>query len=377
MTDNVDQLLRSFRLLNQNLMQEGEKKDAIDSVANLETCVRSAGKFLFSASTFVNSADNRGSQFGSEFGDELSTQHRRQIESWIPDLTLAEKRKDEGDIGSPPTLSASSSTLPPTPTDIARPKPTRKPVAPMLKEVSSMPYQAELPNIDHYLIESLVELAKTKESEKDYSGSRKVLDRILKEARVTYRTHWKWRDEVLRLCAVVYCRLGQWEDADLVLNQEFGGRREVLEAMASEFCVQDRLDAGKRLLTREFEGRDKIVELYAKRAYWRRQWKEAEEALSTILQSRLDEQDLGRYCLMQSLAEVNWASGANDTALQWCMKAMQGREMALGKYDVLYYQSVSLLTLICKSRKDLLEAERYDALLPIGFKGITLLFNRK
>ena len=380
MTDNVSRLLKSFRTLNQNLKPESTGNDTAEHIINMETCVRSAGTLLSSATTLLGSGHDRTSQLGSECGDELSAQHRRQIESWIPEPTITEENEETSHFDSDPVNIPSmlpvpdqnlprraSSAFTPVRTSL-----TRKPVAATKQQTS--PIHDSLSNIDLYLIESLIKFANAKVTEKDYSGARKVLDRILKEARVTYRTQWKWRDEVLRMCAVTYCQLGLWADADLVLNQEFVGKHEEIATMATEFCFQDKLDHAKRLLMRKFEQRDKIMELYAKRAYWGRRWEEAQEALSTVLTSQQDERDLDRLRFMHALAEVYWTRGARDTAWEWCMKAMDGRKEVLGESHVLYYQSVSLLALICKSRKDLVEAARYDALLPEGFKGMILVF---
>jgi len=380
MTDNVSRLLKSFRAVNQNLKPESTGNNTAEHIINMETCVRSAGKLLSSATTLVSSGHDRTSQLGSEFGDELSAEHRRQIESWISEPTITEENEEASHFDSDPVNTPSMVPVPHqnlprrgssafTP---ARASLTRKPVAATMNQTSAI--HDSLPNIDLYLIESLVKFAKTKVAEKDYSGARKVLDRILKEARVTYRTQWKWRDEVLRMCAVTYCQLGLWADADLVLNQEFAGKHKEIATMATEFCFEDRLDRAKRLLTRKFERRDKIMEVYAKRAYWSRRWDEAEEALSTVLTSQQDERDIDRLRSMHALAEVHWTRGASESAWDWCMKAMDGRKEVLGESHVLYYQSVCLLALICKSRKQSVEAAKYDALLPEDFKGIILVF---
>jgi hypothetical protein len=198
---------------------------------------------------------------------------------------------------------------------------------------------------------------------------------MLTDAKATYSTGWKWRDEILRMLAVCYCRLERWEKAGQVLDQDFEGKAKEMAAVATEFCLQDRLDAAKNLLSRDFEGRDKIMELYAKRAYWCRQWDEAEEALLKLLPSRESEDKLEGLRYMQALAEVSLAKGDIKTARERCLKAMYGRKNMLGKTHVLYYQSVNLFALICEGLNDKIGAEGYKALLPSEFKGISLLID--
>jgi hypothetical protein len=81
LTSTVNQLLQ---LLGQNLRTEDTGKDNPEVVTNLESCVRSAGRFVSSAVKLVSARSEKGSQFGSELGDDLSDIQRLRIKDWIP-----------------------------------------------------------------------------------------------------------------------------------------------------------------------------------------------------------------------------------------------------------------------------------------------------
>jgi hypothetical protein len=415
LTGNVDQLLRSFRLLNQNLAQGGSRDHDAEIVTNLESCVRSAGKLVSSATTLVNSRSQKGSQFGSEFGTELSDQERIRIEGWIPQPTIFEAtdyRNLEHSLSTrPSTLPARSlisvakkshtrnpPAVPQDPPSVPQTPPSTAPQDPpavhqvrtMTKqntEISIQNHSGPIPtsvDIDYDLIESLLMSAKNKFANKDYEGAEKVLRRIMIRANVTYITAWKWRDEILRLLTVCYCQLEWWQEAAKVLDQDFKGKEKEMATLVTEFCLEDRFDAAKNVLSRDFAGRAKILEFYAKRANWEKRWVEAEEALLKLLDSLKAERslpgfrrpdrslDIDRFRYMQALAEVRYAKGTLDAARDVCLKAMYGRKNTLGRTHVLYYQSINLLALICEAQNDQVEAEGYKALLPSEFEGTTL-----
>jgi hypothetical protein len=408
LTGNVDQLLRSFRLLNQNLAQGGSRNHDAEIVTNLESCVRSAGKLVSSATTLVNSRSQRGSQFGSEFGNDLSDQERTRIEGWIPEPTIFEATDDQN-LGHslsnhPSGLSAGSLipvakkphtpvvyqepvAVPPDPPTVLQEPLAVPQVRTMSKQNAEITIQNSILDIDYDLIESLLTSAKNKFANKDYEGAEKVLQRILVRAKVTYSTGWKWRDEILRMLIVCYCQLEWWEEASQVLDQDFKGKEKEMAAVVTNLCLQDRLDAAKILLSVDFADRAKILELYAKRAYWRYRWAEAEEVLLKLLESQKPERSLDgyrtlelsldRFRYMQALAEVRYVTGPHETAREVCLEAMYGRKNTLGKTHVLYYESVHLLVLICEAQNDHVEAEGYKALLPTEFKGTSLLIDHE
>lgn len=392
LTGNVDRLLRSFLLLNQNLTQGGSQDRKAELVMNLETCVRSAGKLVSSATTLVSRNSQKGSQFGSDFGDELTDQKKSQIESWIPEPTIYEEIEEQNLDHVP--VSTRPSTPPPAPAPITSKLPNRNPVArpvpTITKPFAEMTIKDTLPNdIDYDLIESLFTSAKKKFSDKDYVGAEQVIQRIVARANVTYSSHWKWRDELLKILAVIYCELKMWEKASEVLDQEFEGRDEEIKSRAEEWCFQNQCGAVKVLLTKKFEGREKIMELYAKRVYWNEQWDEAGEVLRELLNTRTLELD--RLRITQALAEVAFARGAArimfdntvreekniDIARELCLTALYGRKKILGNAHVLYYQSINLLVLIYNAQGDSVEAEGYKALLPADFDGIIPVLDRE
>jgi hypothetical protein len=372
LTADVDQLLRSFRLLNQNLTEEGSRGHETEIVTNLETCVRSAGKLVSSASTLVTSRSQNGSQFGSEFGSEFGDQERSRIEDWIPEATIfdATEAQNLGDRPMQPAPAARS-FIPATKKSVALPQ-----VRTMSKN-TEMTIQNSIRGIDYDLMDSLLTSAENKFRNKAYAGAEEILQRMLVRANVTYSSRWKWRGQILRMLAVCYCQLERWEEAAQVLDQGFNGREQEMATVATDFCLHDRLDAAKNLLKRDFQGRDKIMEFYAKKAYWRRRWGNAEEALLKLLHSTEPEGELEAFRYMQALAEVKLAKGDLEIARDLCLKAMYGRKNTLGKTHVVYYQSVNLLALICEAQNDQVEAEAYKALLPTEFKGTSLLIDQE
>jgi len=213
--------------------------------------------------------------------------------------------------------------------------------------------------------------AREKFGKKDYAGTEQLLQTMLRSANARYNTYWKGRDEVLRMLAVSYCQLEMWEEAMLVLDEDFAGKDKEVKAMAEEFCVQGRVAAAKHLLAIEFDGKEKILELYAKRAYWNLEWEESADILVRLLHSYEAKKDnVSGLRIMQALAEVRFASGEIDEALEVCLKVTSGRKEKLGPRHVLFYQSINLLALIYEARSDSVEAGRYKRLLPDDFKGI-------
>ena len=346
LTANVDRLLQSFLLLNQNLTQGGSQEDKAELVMNLETCVRSAGKLVSSATTIVSRNSQKGSQF-SELGDELTDQQKSQIESWIPEPIIYEEIEEQNLDQLP--LSTRPSTPPPAPPSIIHKLPKRipfsMPVQTVTEQISEMRIQNTLrADIEYDLIESLFTSAKKKFSDGDYVGAEQQVQRILTRANVTYSSQWEWRDEILKMLAIIYCELKMWEKASQVLDQKF-------------------------------EEREKIMELSAKRLYWNAQWDEAEEVLMELLSTQTLELDQLRS--MQALAEVAFARGALDTARELCLTAVYGRKKILGNAHVLYYQSINLLVLIYNAQGDSVDAEGYKALLPADFDGIIPALDRE
>jgi len=318
-----------------------------------------------SAATLVSSRSQGGTPAGSVVGDELTDQQRSQIALWIPEPTIVEV-EDEG-LGQ--SISAGTSSPSPTfvaPTDS---NPLTNPAAAIRKKIATLQAKFDNPLTERWLTSGRERFYK-----KDYAGAEQLLQRMLRSADATYSTYWKGRDKVLKMLAISYCQLELWEEAEQVLGEDFKGKEKEMERLATEFCLQGREDAAKRLLAREFEGKAKVLELYAKRAYWNGKWGESAETLVGLLREA-DGDNLEELRLMQALAEVKFASGALDEALELCLKVTTGRKNRLGSRHVLFFQSIHLLALIYEAQNDLVEAERYKRLLPDDFKCIILLFN--
>lgn len=368
LTGNVDELLRYFRLLSQKMTQ-GNHSPQI--VSNMEICVRSAGKLVSTAATIVSSRSQRGNQ--SVSGEALTAQQRTQIELWIPEPTISE---EEAPTAVPTETTEDSESLAQSTSAGTSPQPTNSRTgltAALSHRVSQITIQDSSDRFDNTRTQRWLASGREKFHKKDYANAEQLLQRMLRSADATYKTHWRGRDEVLRMLAVSYCQLDLWEEATLVLEEDFEGKEKAVEAMATEFCLQGREDAAKHLLAREFQGKDKILEFYAKRVYWNGKWGESADALVRLLQSREADQDkLVQMRLTQALAEVRFASRAFDEALELCLKVTADRKQILGSRHVLFFQSINLLTLIYEAKNDSVEAERYRKLLPHGFYCIIL-----
>ena len=274
-------------------------------------------------------------------GEALTAQQRTQIELWIPEPTISE---EETPTATPTETTEDSESLSQsTSAGTSQPTNSRTGLAAALSHrVSQITIQESSAKFDNPLTQRWLTSGREKFNKDDYADAEQLLQRMLRSADATYKTHWKGRDEVLRMLAVSYCQLDLWEEATLVLEEEF-------------------------------EGKDKIMEFYAKRAYWNGSYEESVEVLVRLIQSCAADQDnLAEMRLTQALAEVRFASRALDEALELCLKVTAGRKKFLGSRHVLFFQSINLLTLIYKAKKDSVEAARYKKLLPDGFKGINL-----
>jgi len=102
------------------------------------------------------------------------------------------------------------------------------------------------------------------------------------------------------------------------------------------------------------------------------QWDDSER----ILCESLDSEPLsGRdpWWNLRMLAEVYCAKGEYDKAISRCKEAIQKTHTALGDDHVLFYMSVSLLSLIYESQGNIVEANEYRRGLPSGIDGSTPL----
>ena len=309
-------------------------------VSNMEICVRSAGKLVSTAATIVSLRSQRGNQ--SVSGEALTAQQRTQIELWIPEPTISE---EEAPTAVPTETTEDSESLAQSTSAGTSPQPTNSRTgltAALSHRVSQITIQKSSAKFDNPLTQRWLTSGREKFDKDDFADAEQLLQRMLRSADATYKTHWKGRDDVLRMLAVSYCQLDLWEEATLVLEEEF-------------------------------EGKDKIMEFYAKRAYWNGSYEESAEVLVRLIQSCAADQDkLVEMRLTQALAEVKFATEEFDEALELCLKVTAGRKQMLGSRHVLYFQSINLLTWIYQAKKDSVENARYKKRLPDRFQGINL-----
>ncbi|MCJ1436489.1 Ankyrin-2 [Xylographa pallens] len=268
---------------------------------------RSAEKVLSSASTIYNGTDEGGTEiefrYSSEYGEPLNQARREGIEKWIPQpITEVEEEESSTKYGN------SSETLskPPTPVFSDMKQSTRSGVT------------------------AADSFAHDLDSDSDTEIDAEFVQKIVDKARAHYSQHCLPEAEA-------------WFQKSLQHGKKLSLRRQNLLGL-TEVRLQ-----------------------YASCCFQQKKMVEAEAAL-LLLATAMTVGDEDRVHVLQAshlLAHLYLRDRQFDRATEFCRKAMIGRRRILGKGHQLHYETLFLLSVIYKSRGDLMEAETYRDMIPV------------
>jgi Tetratricopeptide repeat len=299
---------------------------------NLKDCVRSTRRMASSAATVITSRSVRESQIGSEIGVEMTENQRRRIEQWLPELTIFEGNQSEDVFSSSSASSVSKESRQTIPIQV---KTSDISVSERISELlSNDPGHFDL---EFEIIQHMRESAAKKFASQEYTEAENILFKILKRSETNFGPEYAWRAETTRMLATVYWQTNKWEEAEKVMREEW------IE-------------------------RDKNMEMLAIALFQHGKWDEAENILHEILND-LMENSPQELQVMHLLGEINLAKSNLKVAENWAVKAIRGRKLIFGN-DILFYESVNLLSQIYEAQEESTYAEAYKALLPRNFERI-------
>jgi tetratricopeptide (TPR) repeat protein len=207
--------------------------------------------------------------------------------------------------------------------------------------------------------------------EKDYINAEPILQRILRKSEEKYLMDgFPWKDETILMLAKACWRISKFDDAGRLLEQRFEGRDRLMETLAKESLDLRKRSDAERILVQEFQGKEPVLDRLANSYLQDKKWKEAKSAFLDLMRYSAD--DNVRLQRMHTLAKICFALKQYKAAEEWCLLAVKGRQTTLGKRHHQFYDSVNLLTQICKAKGDHVEAKAYMAVLrdlPPGLQG--------
>ena len=368
---HIQQLLRLFR---------EETKHDPSVISNLEKCAWSAGKLVSTARSSIHLPNSEVENF-SEPEEESNDQQKRRIANWLPEVSPV--KNDEFSIDSKPKRLASDdfhyrspSTAPSidsTPSSLSRcdPPDVKSDISSTISKRQRIHRKEDSNDAgsDVDVIQQWLKSGSEYYAAKDYERAEVLLERVLKRSQSKYGTQFAWRDETIRMLVVIYCNLGNWVEANELLNQQFDEKDKIIETLAAKFCQERRWDDAARLLHFQFEGRESVMERVARAYVLDQKWSQAKKTLLELIKYKAEESVRGLE-RMYILAEVcQWKGDYEDTK-EWCLLALQGPKTVLEKLHPLFHQFVKLLVQACEDQHDMVGAEKYKALLSSDVQGI-------
>lgn len=222
------------------------------------------------------------------------------------------------------------------------------------------------------VIVEMRKLAARKFEAKDYAAAGRTLQKILQKSEERFGEGFEWKGETLGMYAKVCWLSGRREEALKIFEQEFDGRAGVMETLAKESVRRRKWSWVEDILIKDFDGKEQILELVTESYVAKKKWNDANKSLNALLKY---ETDAGvQLQRMHDLAKVCLAQKKFDLAVEWCGKAVEGRQRTLGMRHHLFLESAFLLAQIYKAKGDRIEAHAYDAVLanlPSGLQGTT------
>lgn len=283
------------------------------------------------------------------------------------------------------------------------------------------------PDLVTDLIQHWQNIASIKFAAGDYRHAEAILQTLLEDSKANQGVDYEWRDEAMVMLGTVYCKLGKYQAADNMIQQEdFTGKNKVMEMLAVNYCQHDMWEEAERLLRNPFEGRDEALRKLAQEFYGQGKWHETEmllrsefegkdamlellglayckerrwdkaENIATIEfegRNRVMDKIAASYCqfgkveeaaeiVLQLLRRPSISADTLDTtfalakeylgqgdfkkAERFCLTTIRGRELQSKKGDNSYYQSITLLIQIYETQGVIGKADAFRVLLPAG-----------
>jgi ankyrin repeat protein len=210
-------------------------------MANLETCVISAGKIVSTASTLLTTSSRGGGSIcGSDFGDVLTHDRRRYVESWIPgrDTEL---------------YSSGSNTL-------AQSDEQAMADAPGLDEDDSDS------DVESDVIKSLQRTGRQRFEAAEYSEAEGFLQKSIHLLETKKGLNFEGRDEMFEMLVTSFLNQRKWSEAETALLHFIKGRPEreakmlsSLHILAEVYLEKLELDNAEKYCQRAVKGRKKVL----------------------------------------------------------------------------------------------------------------------
>lgn len=226
-------------------------------------------------------------------------------------------------------------------------------------------------DIEQEAIQQMRKDAKKAFADKDYINAEPILQKILRKSEEKYLMEgFPWRDKTIWMLAKACWRISKFDDAVRFFDQRFEGRDKLMESLAKESLDLRKRSDAERILVQEFQGKEAILDRLANSYLQDKKWKEAKNTFLNLMKYNAD--DSIRLQRIHMLARICFALKQYQAAEEWCLLAVRGRQTTLGKRHHQFYDSVNLLTQICKAKGDHVEAKAYMAVLrdlPLGLQG--------
>ena len=262
LTTAIHQLLRSSN------ERSTSNKTALRVRKNLETCIRSARRIIFSVPSgrpplssqrgrVVSKGLNAHTIWPNSRMDPLPASREEtnphefiQTEELILPPAIPEEPEIEGtsannQLNTPSILEFRSG--PESLQDMsethatASVKTDERTQEPRLRDPSDMSIQFEL-------IQSLRRSAAAKINTKHYAEAEKILSRIHSRSEAKFGRQYEWRSETLSMLAIGYCEVKKWEEAEQLVTEQLKGRDEIIATVAAGLCTRRCVGQGRQEL---------------------------------------------------------------------------------------------------------------------------------
>ena len=205
----VQRLTRLFRARTQQPVDQTNTQ----VIRNLQQRVESAGQFVSSASTVVNSRTIIAG--GSKTGIAMSEQQRTRITNWIP---LAASTVDEEDDHDTYATSSTFSQMGPFTDDTVTAYHDAQTTGTSMGGRTEWPSDGQDPDIVKHLIQHWKKSAKSKFNAEEYAAAEKCLRKVITRSEAIFGQRFKGRDEILKMLAMALSRQCKWNEAYLLLQ---------------------------------------------------------------------------------------------------------------------------------------------------------------
>lgn len=210
-------------------------------MANLETCVISAGKIVSTASTLLTTSSRGGGSIcGSDFGDVLTHDRRRYVECWIP-----EKETDLNSSGSN-TLAQSDEYA--------------------MADAPGLDDHDSDSDVESDVIKSLQRTGRQRFEAAEYSEAEGFLQKSIHLLEMKQGLNFEGRDEMFEMLVTSFLNQRKWSEAETTLLHFIKGRPEreakmlsSLHILAEVYLEKWELDSAEQYCQRVVKGRKKAL----------------------------------------------------------------------------------------------------------------------